>query len=247
MVVVTEEDRNMQVLQSMSMTGKMVQITMLPRPESSPDALWEQEGLKKIPGASKRNDRVQFTRKNRVLQEKSEQELCVIEEKTQPEKEPVSEKDLIAILGKALSRMASTTKFHVDFSGAAIPRISLGSYLKRMVRYLNEWYKSKSCTVAIGTRVLVMAMVYIDRICEKNSDLVLATSNIHRICMIAVLTAVKFTEDVPFPNSFWARVGGVTLTELNRMERSFLQKIAFDLQVSPQAFDKTFELLVKFA
>mmetsp|Transcript_13511 Transcript_13511/g.15396 ORF Transcript_13511/g.15396 Transcript_13511/m.15396 type:complete len:250 (-) Transcript_13511:856-1605(-) len=165
---------------------------------------------------------------------------------------PINEDKLIARLGESLNAIASRVCHQksprAPFVGKSIPKISLVDYLKRMVRYLNEWQPKNSCdSLSVGCRAMVMAMIYIDRICSKDDTFVLSRDNVHRVCMCAVLVATKFLEDEVFPNSFWSRVAGVGLAELNHLETSFCCHIDFDLWVTDEEFNKTFSVFSRYA
>uniref|UniRef100_A0A7S3PKS8 Cyclin-like domain-containing protein n=2 Tax=Sar TaxID=2698737 RepID=A0A7S3PKS8_9STRA len=165
---------------------------------------------------------------------------------------PVNEEKLICRLGESLSAIASRVPKQKDanapFVGRSVPKIQLVDYLQRMVRYLNEWQSPKeSELLSVGTRAMVISMIYIDRICGKHTEFALSIDNIHRICMSAMLVATKFLEDEVFPNCFWSRVAGVSLAELNNLEKTFCHRIDFDLWVTDEEFNKTFSIFSRYA
>ncbi len=51
-----------------------------------------------------------------------------------------------------------------------------------------------------------------------------------------MLLAVKFTEDYFYPNSFYAKVGGIPSEELNRLELAMLFLLRFELLVDRNEF-----------
>lgn len=160
----------------------------------------------------------------------------------------LSEVELISVLGKSLTTLSSNNDVAtVDkaFVGASVPKISLTDYFIRMARYLNEWQRDKVDGISIGLRSLVISMIYVDRICQRNPDFVLTRTNVHRVCMVAVLAATKVVEDCPCANSFWARVGGVSLKELNDLERQLMSKIGWNLTVSQEQFFATLAMVSK--
>ena len=52
------------------------------------------------------------------------------------------------------------------------------------------------------------------------------------------MLAIKYNEDHYYDNSFYARVGGVSLEELNFLEREMLLLLRYELYVQPQLFQK---------
>ncbi|XWS76402.1 hypothetical protein CRYUN_Cryun01aG0173200 [Craigia yunnanensis] len=53
-----------------------------------------------------------------------------------------------------------------------------------------------------------------------------------------VMVAAKFIDDAFFNNAYYARVGGVSTAELNRLEMKFLFSLDFRLQVSVNTFQR---------
>ena len=56
--------------------------------------------------------------------------------------------------------------------------------------------------------------------------------------MTSVLLAIKYHEDEYYSNEYYAKVGGVSLKELNNLEKEFLQLIDFSLFVDKRLFNK---------
>jgi hypothetical protein len=62
--------------------------------------------------------------------------------------------------------------------------------------------------------------------------------NVHRVVITAVLLAAKFFDDAYYNNAYYAKVGGVLVSEMNGLEVDFLFRINFTLHVKPDVFDK---------
>ncbi|GAM28422.1 hypothetical protein SAMD00019534_115980, partial [Acytostelium subglobosum LB1] len=104
------------------------------------------------------------------------------------------------------------------------PAISVVDYLKRLVQYLGC---SKSC--------FIIALVYLDRlIVEKNY--ILNSLNVHRIIFGCILISIKFCDDYYYPHDVYSVVGGLTLEEVNGIERRLLEDLQFDLCVHEDVF-----------
>ena len=53
-----------------------------------------------------------------------------------------------------------------------------------------------------------------------------------------MIIAIKYNEDDYFANEFYAKVGGVSKSEMDRLEYSFLNLSQFNLFVNEEVFDK---------
>ena len=62
--------------------------------------------------------------------------------------------------------------------------------------------------------------------------------NVHRVVITAVLLAAKFFDDAYYNNAYYAKVGGVLVSEMNGLEVDFLFRINFTLHVTPEIFAK---------
>lgn len=71
--------------------------------------------------------------------------------------------------------------------------------------------------------------------------------NVHRVVITAILLAAKFFDDAYYNNAYYAKVGGVLVSELNGLEVDFLFRINFSLHVQPEVFEKYKAELVSHA
>ncbi|KAJ7804496.1 cyclin-domain-containing protein [Mycena olivaceomarginata] len=102
------------------------------------------------------------------------------------------------------------------FEADGLPTISLEAYLMRILKY---------CPTS--TEVFVSLLVYFDRMSRLSKvaighTLVIDSYNIHRLLIAGVTVASKFTSDVVYTNSRWAKVGGLSQAELNELELLFM-------------------------
>ncbi|RYG53553.1 hypothetical protein EON66_08370, partial [archaeon] len=88
----------------------------------------------------------------------------------------------------------------------------------------------------------VLALVYIDRLIQRNS-LLLNSLNVHRIIITAVMLAAKFFDDQYYNNAYYAKVGGVPTSEVNSLELEFLFCINFTLHVPTDVYEKYYSEL----
>lgn len=104
--------------------------------------------------------------------------------------------------------------------------ISISGYLDRILKYTH-----------IEESTLVIALIYLDRVCE-NCSLLLDDSIIHRILFASIITAVKYNEDDLYTNTYYSKVGGVSARELNTLEIEFVKMLKYSLFVKNEVFDK---------
>ncbi|CAH9127245.1 unnamed protein product [Cuscuta epithymum] len=105
------------------------------------------------------------------------------------------------------------------------PNMSVQSYLERVFRYTGT-----------GPSVFVVAYVYIDRLCLLHPHFRISPTNVHRLLITTILLASKYVEDRNYKNSYFARVGGLTRMEINRLEVELLFMMGFKLHVNVSVF-----------
>mmetsp|Transcript_18434 Transcript_18434/g.25524 ORF Transcript_18434/g.25524 Transcript_18434/m.25524 type:complete len:215 (-) Transcript_18434:83-727(-) len=129
---------------------------------------------------------------------------------------------LIEINDQAPESNLRTTRFH----SVSVPDIPLQKYLKRISRYTD-------CNV----ETLVCAVMYLLRV-SRRSEIMITSLSVHRLLITSIVIAMKYVEDECFTNRYMAKVGGVSLVELNRLEVSFLKKLDFSLHIAPENFEQ---------
>ena len=93
---------------------------------------------------------------------------------------------------------------------------------------------------------LIVAASYIDKFIARTNTL-LTDYNKHRILLTSLVLASKTTDDNPLTNTLFARIGGVTVAELNRLERNFLKDIEWETFVSKSTFTQYYQFFATFA
>ncbi|KAG4115345.1 hypothetical protein ERO13_D12G098000v2 [Gossypium hirsutum] len=106
------------------------------------------------------------------------------------------------------------------------PDMTVQCYLERIFRYTKA-----------GPSVYVVAYVYIDRFCEANPGFRITARNVHRLLITTMMVASKYVEDMNYRNSYFARVGGLTTKELNKLEVELLFWMGFKLHVNVSVFE----------
>ncbi|KAK4749781.1 hypothetical protein SAY87_027230 [Trapa incisa] len=128
-------------------------------------------------------------------------------------------------------RLLASQRFDSDkslkgFHGARAPAISIPKYLERI-------YKYTGCSPAC----FVVGYVYIDRLIHRHPESLVVSLNVHRLLVTSVMVAAKMLDDAHYNNGFYARVGGISNAELNRLEIELLFLLDFGVVVSSRVFE----------
>ena len=112
------------------------------------------------------------------------------------------------------------------------PSISLFDFLQRILKYIK-----------IEFSTLIIAMIYIDRICKEK--VFLNEYNIHRIMIIAIYIAYIYNEDVIFNCDYLSLVSGMNKNEILTLEEDFLDLIEFNLFVDNDEYEQYKQFILK--
>jgi hypothetical protein len=116
-----------------------------------------------------------------------------------------------------------------------IPQISIEDYIKRIMKYTQMNISS-----------LILAIIYIDKMCENNSY-ILCFNNIHRLILSSCLLSIKFNEDISFHNDLYARISGESVENVNQLEYEFYVLLNFSLFVDYNYYEKYFEYFSQYS
>ncbi|KAI9859420.1 MAG: hypothetical protein M1824_003761 [Vezdaea acicularis] len=117
----------------------------------------------------------------------------------------------------AVQQGAITRKFY----SKRPPPISLEEYLSRLHKYC-----PMSTAVYLATSLYIHKAALIDRVIP------VTRRNVHRLLLGGLRIGMKALEDLNYPASRFAKVGGVTERELARLEISFCFLTSFELRVT---------------
>jgi len=113
-----------------------------------------------------------------------------------------------------------------SFDAIRVPNISLYDYLARLSYYTRC---SNSC--------YIIAFIYIDRVLQKNNELVILSRNsVHRFILISLVLAIKYVDEIYADNSFYSKIGGITLEEINRLEIEMLRLMDYNLYIDTNLY-----------
>lgn len=111
------------------------------------------------------------------------------------------------------------------FNSMRVPEISIGDYFLRFQRYAKC---SDSC--------YVLAFIYLDRLLQNFPDFKLTRLTVHRLLLATIVLAIKYLEDYYSDNIAYAKIGGVSLTELNSLESNVLLLLHYNLYVDSSLY-----------
>ena len=136
-----------------------------------------------------------------------------------------------------ISNQNSNVEYNPDdpFSTKSPPKVTLQYFFGRIKRY------SK-----IDQSTLIIILIYADRMCTI-SNIILNPHNIHRIILGCLLLAIKYNEDIYFTNEHYAKIGGVPLEELNKLEFYSIEFLDFNLYVSEDIYQKYFKYITNYS
>lgn len=116
--------------------------------------------------------------------------------------------------------------FNTRFSVGRIPFIDLKTYINRMVKYI-------PCSI----ESVFILFVFLKRLRDHAGPSFINPFTVHRIVITGLLIAAKYHDDIYFNNKYYARVGGISLREMNMLELEFLARIQFNLFLSQEEED----------
>ena len=113
----------------------------------------------------------------------------------------------------------------MSFTSYKKPSLSIKDYLFRIQNYTEA-----------EDNTIIIALMYIDRLSDISSIL-LTPFNVHRILFVSILLAIKYNEDICFGFDFYAKIAGMPISDLKKMERDFVYLIKFKLFIDKEEFD----------
>ena len=112
--------------------------------------------------------------------------------------------------------------------------VTIAAYMDRIIK-----------NVRLEESTLIIAMIYIDRVCEFN-NIYLMDSNIHRVMFAGIIIAIKYNEDDFYSNKYYSTVGGISTRELCTLEYEFVKLLKYSLFINTQTYDKYKTYLINY-
>ena len=113
-----------------------------------------------------------------------------------------------------------------SFDLKGIPFISLHDYIYRIIKYTH-----------IDDSTLIKALIYLD-LFNRNNKYIISYFNIHKLLFVAIVLSVKYSESCFLTNKSYAKIGGISINELNNLEIKFCKYINYRLYISKELFEK---------
>ena len=99
----------------------------------------------------------------------------------------------------------------------------------------------------MSSAVYLAACSYILKLCIDDKVVPITPRTVHRLVLGCLRVAMKALEDLSYPCTRFAKVGGVSEEQLRHLELTVCYLIDFDLQVTPQSLQKNAIRLQKAA
>ena len=149
---------------------------------------------------------------------------------------------LIEIISDLLNNICEENKVKSDninknikpFMTESIPSLSIKDYLTRLSQFTK-----------INESTIILILIYIDRI-GKINKFILTYRNIYKLILASMVIAIKYNEDNFYSSEVYAKLGGLSVPELNYLEFQFLILIKFSLFIEKDLFDKYYYNLLSF-
>eukprot|EP00051_Salpingoeca_urceolata_P001948 m.45482 g.45482 ORF g.45482 m.45482 type:complete len:316 (+) comp11783_c0_seq1:190-1137(+) len=107
------------------------------------------------------------------------------------------------------------------FYASSPPKISLHDYMKRFVTYANP-----------GVEALLLLCIFVKKLTKDHPGLAFGPMNVHRFTAAGLLLGAKVSLDKYFNNVAFAKVAGLNVQALNRLEVSLFQLLGWRLYAS---------------
>lgn len=139
--------------------------------------------------------------------------------------------------------MDKTNEFIIENIGLYLKNNNILSFeFMDVVSFVN-YIKNVHSICSKNISVLIGATYYILRLAKINSGLVIDENSIEILFLVGYVLSLKFNEDVVMTNKTIANYGLVSLYELNYLERLFLKKIDYNLNISANEYNKMLFIL----
>jgi hypothetical protein len=146
-------------------------------------------------------------------------------------KESAAQEPLVSIIGILLDKTVARNDDRKrasnlrDFESHLKCSLTASAYLSRMIRY---GACSPSCAV--------VGLVYLQRLKTKEPTACVTSHNLQRLVLVAVMLANKYLDDLYYSNKHWAKIGGITVQELNHLEATALHLLDWKMHVTREEY-----------
>lgn len=138
--------------------------------------------------------------------------------------------ELIRFNDKIPLHQGRLTRFH----SRSPPRISVHDYLQRLTTH-----------ATLSPPILLSMVYYIDRLCALYPAFTVSSLTIHRFLITSATVASKGLSDSFWTNKTYARVGGISMTELALLELEFLFRVEWRIVPQPEVLNDYYQSLAE--
>ncbi|KAJ5240039.1 hypothetical protein N7468_004658 [Penicillium chermesinum] len=137
--------------------------------------------------------------------------------------------ELVQINDRTSLPQGQQTRFH----SRSPPQISVHDYLQRLTTHAK-----------LPPAILLTIVYYLDRLCALYPAFTVSNLSIHRFLIVSATVASKGLSDQFWTNKTYARIGGISTTELAMLELEFLFKVNWQIVPDPQVLVDYYQHLV---
>ena len=116
------------------------------------------------------------------------------------------------------------------FYTKVIPKFTIKDLCFRMETYCK-----------MNKSVFIYTIILLNRVLEKKF-VSINMYTIYMLTFVLLLISSKMLEDEHYNNGVWARVGGMSLQRLNRLEKTMLKKLEYNVHVNLQEYNKVLDI-----
>lgn len=127
------------------------------------------------------------------------------------------------------------TAIRSPFHSTHLPPMTIRAYCERIVRY-------SKCT----TEAFIVAIMLLCKFSHFTQHPV-SSFNVHRLLITSTLIAAKMRDDEYYANTYYAKIGGIGVEELNALELHFLKTLLWDIWIDEDAFESMTSMLTTLA
>lgn len=138
--------------------------------------------------------------------------------------------ELIRLNDQIPLRDGRLTRFH----SRAPPGISCHDYLLRLIQH-----------ATLSPPILLSMVYYIDRLCALYPAFTISSLTVHRFLITSATVAAKGLSDSFWTNPTYARIGGISTSELATLEMDFLQRVEWRIVPKPEVLVDYYNSLVE--
>eukprot|EP00040_Diaphanoeca_grandis_P007328 m.40517 g.40517 ORF g.40517 m.40517 type:complete len:179 (-) comp18516_c0_seq3:643-1179(-) len=113
------------------------------------------------------------------------------------------------------------------FVAASSPPITVQMYLQRIVHYGKP-----------GVEAVILMLVYLDKLVNE-AHIQITPLSVHRFIAAGMVIASKLTLEKHISNIHFAKLAGISVQDLNRLEMELLECLQFNLFVSTETLSVT--------